>query len=341
MGTLTTCGITGGITFGITHSINANRRFNVVGPVADFQTGWPCPTNIAPFAVTITWSEPVNGFDVSDLQLTNCTAANFTEVTPNSVYTVDLTPIGQGVFSMEIPAGVCTSTADGTDNARAIFRCTYDTVSPTVVVTGPAAGIQSVAHEVTITFDESVTGLVIGDLTVTGASADSLTGLGAVYTLTVKPTIAGTDVTVQVPATVCTDLAGNDNDASNVYTATTQASATQPAPTISGTAQSADQTWTLTVDFDQDVVDGELAVADFATTGGYTITNVTKVTNSQYTFDVTGGVIDVAGTVAINAGAVTAVTGGLSSVASNTYAIEWISFTPESLSQDLLQWCGE
>jgi len=192
------------------------------GPKPEFQTGWPCPTNMAPFTVTITWSEPVNGFDLSDLQLTNCTAANFTEVTPNLVYTVDLTPAAEGQFCFAIPKDSVTAVADPLQgNGYKQFCCVYDITDPTVVVSGPAAGIQSVPHDVTITFDEAVTGLVIGDLTVTGASADALTGSGAVYTLTVTPTISGTNVTVQVPAAVCTDLAGNNNAASNVYTATT------------------------------------------------------------------------------------------------------------------------
>ncbi len=320
--------------------LSPRPSIEVTGPKASLSSDTGCPTRIAPTTVTITFPEDMTGFVEGDLVLDNCTSANFVNTVPTSVWTVELTPGGDGPFSMEIPAGVCTSTADGTENVRSIFRCTYDTVNPTVVVTGPSTVIAAVQAEVTITFDESVTGLLIGDLTVTGASADSLTGSGAIYTLTVTPTIAGTDVTVQVPASVCTDAAGNDNDASNVYTATTVASATQPIPTISGAANSPDQTWTLTVDFDQDVNDGELAVGDFTTTGGYTVSSIVKVTASQYTFDVTGGTIDVPGTVTLNAGAVTAVTGGLSSVVSNVYAIEWISFTPETLSEQLIQWCG-
>ncbi len=338
-GSLFTRGITTGITFPITTPINDDRMWGVGGPRASMTGDTGCPTNLAPTVVTIQFDEDVTPA-LADAMLVKdgCTTANFTQTVATSTWTVECTPTGQGAWSITVPAEVVTGVTSGLPNRQSRFRCTYDTVGPTPTVTGPGTVIQAVPVEVTITFDESVTGLVIGDLTVTGASADSLTGSGSSYTLTITPTIADTDVTVQVPAAVCTDAAGNDNVASNVYTATTAAPPSQPIPTISGTANSSDQTWTLTVNFDQDVNNGELAVGDFSTTGGYTVSNIVKITSTQYTFDVTGSVIDVAGTVTLDAGAVTGVTGGLSSVASNTYSIEWISFHPDSLSERLLQW---
>lgn len=91
-----------------------------------------------------------------------------------------------------------------------------DTSRPSVVVTSNA--VQPVAtgtFTATFTFSEVVTGFVLGDITVTGGAASSLnTSDNRIFTATITPTFL-TDLTIQVLANVCQDIAGNLNTASN------------------------------------------------------------------------------------------------------------------------------
>ncbi len=68
----------------------------------------------------------------------------------------------------------------------------------------------NLTHSVTITFDESVTGFVVGDLTVAGATPGSFSGSGTTYTVNLTPSGSGT-VTLDIAASVATDAAGNGN----------------------------------------------------------------------------------------------------------------------------------
>lgn len=87
-----------------------------------------------------------------------------------------------------------------------------DTTAPTVTVTGPF-GIVAEEFPVTITFSEAVTGFEASDV-VTNGTVGNLTGSGARYLVTIRPTF-GALVSVLVPAGVAADAAGNSNLASN------------------------------------------------------------------------------------------------------------------------------
>jgi len=67
---------------------------------------------------------------------------------------------------------------------------------------------------VAVAFNEAVTGLAPGDFSILNGTATALSGSGAAYTLTVAPTDPGA-VTVNLPASGCTDADGQGNVASN------------------------------------------------------------------------------------------------------------------------------
>lgn len=97
---------------------------------------------------------------------------------------------------------------------------TRDAVSPTVVVTSNA--IQPVAtpttFTITVTFSEPVINFVVGDITISGAALSAFgTSNNIVFIATVTPTFTS-DMSINVGAGVCTDLAGNPNLASNTLT---------------------------------------------------------------------------------------------------------------------------
>ena len=72
------------------------------------------PVGIAAFEVTIAFSEPVEGFELEDIRVTNGTASNFTRVSPQE-YTATIMPEGIGEVRVEVPEDVA---ADGAGNGN-------------------------------------------------------------------------------------------------------------------------------------------------------------------------------------------------------------------------------
>jgi hypothetical protein len=121
--------------------------FTGVGPVAPtppptaptVTLSSPAPglTNLAAIPVTVTFSQPVTGFDAGDLVLGNATAANFRG--SGAVYTFDLVASGQGAVLAFIPGGAATSGAGlGNVQSNPLTR-TVDTVAPAVLSVVPVA----------------------------------------------------------------------------------------------------------------------------------------------------------------------------------------------------------
>ncbi|WP_080237662.1 putative Ig domain-containing protein [Spirosoma rigui] len=94
---------------------------------------------------------------------------------------------------------------------------TVDSVRPSLSITSTASEPTNVSPiSVTITFSEAVTGFVAGDLTVSNGTLSGFSGSGSSYSVNVTPTTSGV-VTLNVPANVAQDAAGNGNTASTPF----------------------------------------------------------------------------------------------------------------------------
>ena len=89
------------------------------------------PTNASPIAVSVTFSESVNGFTSTDILPSNGVVSNFTGSGAN--YAFDLTPAGQGLVTADIAAGVATDPAGNGNSIAGQFGRTYDTIAPSVL----------------------------------------------------------------------------------------------------------------------------------------------------------------------------------------------------------------
>ena len=69
----------------------------------------------APIPVTVTFSKPVFGFTVQDIDVANGTVSNFTGNDGDTIYTIDVTPNAIGEVTVDIAAGVAED-ADGYGN---------------------------------------------------------------------------------------------------------------------------------------------------------------------------------------------------------------------------------
>ena len=147
-------------------------------------------TSSAPFTATVTFSEDVTGFILSDIALGNATASNF--VSANApVYTALITPTEEGTVTVNVAASVAEDFA-GNDNTaadQASSTYTADTTAPTVTSIVRQDPSSTPTHEDSltwrVTFDEAVTNVNAADFSMTGTTATvTVTGSGTTYDVT-------------------------------------------------------------------------------------------------------------------------------------------------------------
>ena len=117
-----------------------------------------------PFDLTITFSEPVNGFAVpDDLTLTGPATAALAPGSSDgdSVYTVTITPdpTSEGDVTVIVDADTVQDFALNDNTASPVSATVHvDTIVPTVAISGEPTIEKNVAFDLTITFSEPVNG---------------------------------------------------------------------------------------------------------------------------------------------------------------------------------------
>ncbi|HYE86990.1 MAG TPA: Ig-like domain-containing protein [Vicinamibacterales bacterium] len=184
--------------------------------------------------VTIAFSQPVSGFDNSDLAVTNATLSAVTSSDGGSSWNATLTPnadveASSNVITLNL-AGVSSlagfaGTGTTSSNVYAI-----DTRRPSAQLTVAAARLTAgQTTTLTVTFSEAVVGFDVGDLNVPNATLSALTSsdAGARWTATLTPAAnieAAANVITLNNAGV-TDRAGNPGSgttSSNSYAVATR-----------------------------------------------------------------------------------------------------------------------
>jgi trimeric autotransporter adhesin len=191
------------------------------------KAGQADPTNTLPIQWTVTFSEPVTGFDQSDLTRGGTTTGGSFAVTGGpSVFTISVTNPGSNLTNGTTSFTVAASKAQdlaGNNNMASTSTdntVTYDTVSPTVTVSqkaGQADPTNALPILYTVTFSESVTGFDATDLTRSGTSTGGtagVTGSGASYEIAVTGTPTDGTISFSIAANKAVDAAGNNNTAS-------------------------------------------------------------------------------------------------------------------------------
>ena len=174
--------------------------------------------------ITVTFSEPVTGFELPDLVVGNGSAS---ELQGNEAsYTATVTPTASGAVTVDIAAGAAEDSAGNQSAADDQFSITADLTpvdtpvdTPVVTITSEASEPVSGPFPITVTFSEPVTGFELPDLVVGNGSASELQGNEASYTATVTPTASGA-VTVDIAAGAAEDSAGNPSAAADQFSIT-------------------------------------------------------------------------------------------------------------------------
>ncbi|GAB4032875.1 hypothetical protein GCM10028809_32690 [Spirosoma gilvum] len=125
------------------------------------------------------------------------------------------TPLTDGTHTVRARA---TDDLGNTGPTSITTTFTIDTSQPTITISSSAPNPTNTSPiPLSVTFSESVTGLVAGDININNGTLSGFAGSGTSYTATLTPTTAGL-VSVSVSASVAQDAAGNGNQASTVFT---------------------------------------------------------------------------------------------------------------------------
>ncbi len=162
-----------------------------------------------------------------------------------------------------------TDAAGNTSVASNEFTFTIDTTAPSANLTTTATSTTSTAPiPFTVTFDEAVSGLTLGDIAVTNGTASVLSAQDSqTFTFVVTPLADGL-VTVLVSAGAAQDVAGNDSAVSNSVSVTFESTGpvatadslttNDTTPTLTGTVEAGAVSVSVTVNgvtYDAAVVD--------------------------------------------------------------------------------------
>ncbi|SMQ27780.1 protein of unknown function [Pseudomonas helmanticensis] len=168
--------------------------------------------------VTITFSEAVSGFDLSDISVANGTLANLTSSDGGITWTATLTPTANVNDTTNLIIVDTAGVQDLAGNLGASIAISnnylLDATRPTVniVVANPHLGIGQTTT-VTFTFSEAVSNFDLSDLSVTNGDLSNLSSSdgGKTWTATFTPTANVTDPSnfIALDTSNVSDLAGN------------------------------------------------------------------------------------------------------------------------------------
>jgi hypothetical protein len=255
--------------YGTTSNINVTVNFSEAVTLADGNMSVALDTGgivtIAPFTGTsaVGTYTPAAGQNSTDLNSTGITLA---------VGATLRDAAGNNATTLTIPAGQSLA------NDKDII---VEGVVPTIVLTSVAPTTVNTPFNVTANFSENVTGFSATGVNVTNGLVSNFLGSGSNYTFTVTPNADG-NVTVDVPAAIATDTAGNNNTAATQLTRTADIT----APTVALTSASPTSTnapFLVTATFSESVT-GFIA-SDVNLTNS-TISNFTG-SGTTYNFTVT------------------------------------------------------
>ena len=177
-----------------------------------------------PFDITITFSEPVNGFQIEDIELTGPAMITLTSGTDGDAeYTATITPDGdaENEVTFKVSADTTQDFALNSNTASQQHSVHIDTIPPTVAITDVPDIEKNEPFDITITFSEPVNGFQVDNILTGPATANIITGVDGdtEYTATITPNDdAEDDVSIQVPVGAAQDFALNDNSASDAHT---------------------------------------------------------------------------------------------------------------------------
>ena len=99
-------------------------------PTPSFSSSALSPAATA-FVVNIDFTETVIGFELSDIQVSNATLNEFTEIVTGQSYSMLVTPVSNGLVTLDIPAGIAVDIDNNANEPATQFSISADLMSAT------------------------------------------------------------------------------------------------------------------------------------------------------------------------------------------------------------------
>lgn len=261
-------------------------------------------SNLSAFPLSISFSEPVGGFTLSDITVLGGTASDLVVADAAAgSFTATITPAADGTVTVLIAAGVAQDAAGNENIAGTALVRTVDRVAPVAVLTTNEPSLTNkTSFDVFADFGEPVVGLTLSDLSITGGTASEPV-LVAPGRFQFSVTAANGPVQMQLVAGATEDAAGNATDESNSLAVNVDTSSFVPELTSASDSILNDGTFEVAVDFGKAVasftsedlilingIASNITDVDVAS-GRYSFT-VTAITDGQVTVLIASGLVE-------------------------------------------------
>jgi hypothetical protein len=162
------------------------------------------------FALTISFSEAVQGFASSSVALTNAELLSLTS-SDQTVFVGQLHALSDGVITVRLPEGAARDAAGNASAASETVQASADLTAPTARLEGVGASLSGVTR-VSLVFSEAVTGLDASDFVLSNLSLSGFAGEGERYAFDLTPERPGS-ASLALPQGVAQDASGNASEA--------------------------------------------------------------------------------------------------------------------------------
>jgi len=219
------------------------------GPTVALSSTSASTTNASSIPVTATFSEDVTGFDAGDVTLGGTASSSISGFasSSNSVFTFNVLPGSDGTITVQVPAGMASSSASSTGN-QASNTLTFTSDMTVPVISDVSVATTSTTATITWTTSEAATdNASYGTTTSYNASSTIEVSASTTHSATLTGLDSSTTYHFQISAT---DAAGNTATTSD---ATFTTAAALLAPAISGIAVSGISTSSATITWNTDL----------------------------------------------------------------------------------------
>ena len=268
------------------------------------------PTNLESIPFTVDFGESMtpDEFTAAEITLSSGTVTGF-GTSDDQEFAFNVIEADEGVLTVDVAASVATDLASNNNDAADQLSITVDRTAPTPVIATTAAdptNLESIPF--TVDFDESMTPdeFTAAEITLSSGNVIDFTPDSAnqLFAFNVTSADDGEDLTVDVAASVATDLASNNNDAADQLSITVDRTA--PTPVIATTAADPTNLESIpfTVDFGESMTPDEFTAAEITLSSGNVIDFTPDSANQLFAFNVTSAddgedlTVDVAASVA-------------------------------------------
>lgn len=287
--------VEGGVVSDLAGNVNtASAMLNIVhdsSPVTviSLTTSASSPSFIDPVPVTVEFNKQINPpLKASTVAVSGGIIGNFLVVSKKR-YTFEVIPNSSSVaVEIRIPEGITKDAAGNANLASNALIISHDSEMPSIKsltssMKGPTA---SAPIPMTVEFSEPVRHFAVSDVTVLGGVVDKFTSINSTtFKFNINPVSSTVDIDVTIYAGVCEDLAGNLNTAAPEHF-TIRYDSDPPSIRSFGSMYGAMTSATLIplmVVFTEPV--SLLSNSDLSISGGF-VTNIERISHSQYLFTV-------------------------------------------------------